>query len=73
MSAVAISGVKFKKELKTRIGQSIDDLNISDPSMFAPSIPESGNGTFAVVGPGLYDRKWFASVTIEDRKIIKVS
>lgn len=73
MSAVAISGVKYKKELKTKIGQSIDELNISDPSMFAPSIPESGTGTFAVVGPGLYDRKWFASVTIEDRKITKVS
>ena len=73
MSAVSISGVKYKKELKTRIGQSIDDLNISDPSIFGPSIPQSGNGTFAVVGPDLYNRKWFASVTIEDRKITKVS
>ncbi len=73
MSAVAISGVKFKKELKTRIGQSIDELNVSDPSIFGPSIPQSGNGTFTVVGPGLHERKWFACVTIKDGTITKVS
>ena len=73
MSAVSIYGVKFKKDLKTKVGESIDKLSIDDPSMFGPSIPESGNGDFQVVGPGLYQRNWFANVTIENRTIVKVT
>lgn len=74
MSAVAIYGVKFKKDLKAKVGESIRDLQVTDPSIFGPSPWQlSGTGEFQVVGPGLYDRKWFASVTIKDNKITKVS
>ena len=73
MSAVQINGVKYKKDLKTKVGEHVETMPIVDASMFAPSVPTSGTGTFQVVGPSLYDRKWFAEVTIADNKIVKVT
>jgi hypothetical protein len=57
-----------KKALKQAIGQS---LRYEETSFFGPEYRE--NGTFAVVGPSPYQRKWFASVTMKDGKILKVS
>lgn len=59
---------KTKKELKQAIGQT---LRYEETSFFGPEFRE--NGTFAVVGPSPYERKWFATVTMVDGKIAKVS
>lgn len=57
-----------KKVLKASIGQS---LRYEETSMFGKQYTE--NGTFCVVGPSPYERKWFASVTMKDGLIQKVS
>jgi hypothetical protein len=51
---------KTKKELKANVGKP---LNYEETSLFGPEYRE--NGTFAVVGPSPYQRKWFAEVTME--------
>lgn len=57
-----------KKELKQHVGQP---LRYIETSFFGPEYKE--NGTFCVVGPSPTERKWFASVTMVDGKISKVS
>ena len=57
-----------KKELKAAIGQT---LRYEETSFFGPEYKE--NGTFCVVGPSPTQRKWFASVTMVNGKIAKVS
>ena len=59
---------KTKKDLKAAVGQS---LRYEETSAFGPEFKE--NGTFCVVGPSPYQRKWFASVTMENGLIKKVS
>ncbi len=49
-----------KKELKAAIGQP---LVYEETSMFGPEFRP--DGTFAVVGPSPYKRKWFAQITME--------
>lgn len=57
-----------KKALKNAIGQS---LLYEETSFFGPEYKE--NGTFCVVGPSPTERKWFATVTMANGKIAKVS
>ena len=57
-----------KKALKASIGQS---LRYEETSMFGAEY--KANGRFAVVGPGAYQRKWYAQITMADDKIAKVS
>jgi hypothetical protein len=57
-----------KKALKQAIGQQ---LSYIETSCFGPEYRT--NGKFAVVGPSPYERKWYASVTVVDDKITKVS
>lgn len=59
---------KTKKELKASVGKS---LRYEETSMFGAEYRE--NGKFAVVGPGAYERKWYAQVTMKDGKIAKVT
>jgi hypothetical protein len=59
---------RTKKQLKENIGYP---LAYEETSMFSPEFKE--NGKFAVVGPGAYDRKWYAEVTMENGKIKKVT
>jgi len=59
---------KTKKELKASIGQS---LSYIETSMFGSEYVS--NGKLTGVGPSPYNRKWYATVTIEDDKIVKVS
>jgi hypothetical protein len=59
---------KTKKELKTAIGQP---LRYVETSMFGEEY--TPNGTFCVVGPSPLQRKWFASVTMSNGLIAKVS
>ena len=59
---------KTKKELKANIGQP---LSYIETSMFGAEYVS--NGELTGVGPSPYNRKWYATVTIEDDKIVKVS
>ena len=59
---------RTKKELKVSVGQPLD---YEETSFFGPEYKE--NGTFCVVGPSPRERKWFASVTMKDGLIAKVS
>ena len=59
---------KTKKELKESIGQR---LRYVETSMFGEEFKP--NGTFCVVGPDPYSRKWFAEVTMKDGLIAKVT
>lgn len=62
-----VASYKTKKELKANIGKA---LRYVETSMFGPEYRD--NGTFAVVGPGAYERKWYAQVTMRDGIIAKV-
>lgn len=60
---------KSKKELKGAIGQR---LRYVETSLFGPEFKE--NGQFPVVGPCPFtNRKWYATVTMENGLIKKVS
>ena len=57
-----------KKALKESIGKS---LRYVETSMFGTEY--KANGTFTVVGPDAYtNRKWYATVTMENGLIKKV-
>jgi hypothetical protein len=57
-----------KKALKESIGK---ELRYVETSMFGEEY--RSNGTFCVVGPSPTKRTWFASVTMKDGLISKVS
>jgi hypothetical protein len=57
-----------KKALKLSIGKS---LNYGETSMFGAEYKSTGK--FCVVGPSEYKRTWYASVTMQDDKIVKVT
>ena len=59
---------KTKKALKDSVGRP---LRYVETSMFGAEYRETGK--FCVVGPSPYERKWFASVTMKDGLIEKVS
>ena len=59
---------KTKKSLKENVGKS---LRYVETSMFGKEY--NPNGSFCVVGPSPYDRKWYANVTMKDGIIIKVT
>lgn len=59
---------KTKKDLKAAIGQP---LKYEETSFFGPEYRD--NGQFCVVGPSPTVRKWYASVTMKDGKIARVS
>lgn len=59
---------KTKKALKESKGQR---LKYSENSIFGPEFKE--NGSFCVVGPSAYERKWYATVTMKNGLIEKVS
>jgi hypothetical protein len=50
-----------KKDLKAGIGKA---LKYEETSFFGPEY--KAEGTFNVVGPGPYRRKWYATVTMQD-------
>lgn len=58
---------RTKKLLKEKIGQR---LFYQETSMFGVEYKE--NGIFCVVGPGAYDRKWYAEITMKDGLIERV-
>ena len=63
-----VTTYKTKKELKANIGKP---LRYQETSLFGYEYQP--NGKFCVVGPGAYERKWFAEITMENNLIKKVS
>jgi len=57
-----------KKALKANIG---NELRYTETSIFGEEYRPTG--TLYVVGPSPTVRKWYASVTMADGKIVKVS
>ena len=57
-----------KKALKDAVGKP---LNCQETSMYGNEYKE--NGSFNVVGPSPYNRKWYATVVMENGLIKKVS
>lgn len=56
-----------KKALKESVGKR---LRYVETSLFGFEYTE--NGSFAVVGPSAYNRKWYAQVTMENGLIKRV-
>ena len=65
---LGISGHKTKKSLKGAVGQT---PNFIETSIFGAEY--KGDGSYCVVGPDPYVRKWFATVTVKDGVIAKVT
>lgn len=63
-----VARYKTKKRLKECVGER---LAYNETSMFGPEY--TPNGTFSVVGPSEYERKWYARVTMKDGLIHKVT
>ena len=57
-----------KKELKGAVGERPD---FEETSMFGPEF--HGDGRYTVVVPHPLDRRWFATVTVEDGLIARVT
>jgi hypothetical protein len=66
---MGVSGYKTKKELKAAIGKP---LNYVETSMFGAEYKT--DGSFCVVGPCAHTKRtWFATVTMKEGLIVKVS
>jgi len=66
---MGISGFRTKKELKE---YGIEKApTFIETSMFGPEY--KGDGTYSVVGPSPYQRKWYATVTVKNGIITKVT
>lgn len=65
---MSITGFKAKKDLKAAIGK---EPHFVEMSMFGYEY--KGDGEYTIVGPSPYDRKWYATVTVRDGKIVKVT
>ncbi len=64
---MTVTGYKTKKDLKAAIGK---ELRYVETSIFGPEYRSTG--TFCIVGPSAYERKWFAQVTMANDIIVKV-
>jgi len=63
-----VAKYKTKKELKASVG---NPLNFEETSLFGAEY--TPDGSFCVVGPEAYVRKWYAEVTMENGKILEVN
>jgi len=64
---MGINGYKTKKALKADIGAI---PKFVETSIFGAEF--KGDGNYTVVGPDIYARKWFATITVTDGVIAKV-
>jgi hypothetical protein len=62
-----VARYKTKKDLKANVGKP---LRYVETSMFGLEYKE--NGSFNVVGPSAYERKWYASIVMENGVIKSV-
>ena len=63
-----VARYKYKKDLKAAVNTP---LRYQETSLFGSEYIETGKLT--VVGPGAYDRKWYAEVWMKDGRIDKVT
>ena len=66
---MSVYSCKTKKDLRGKVGEQADGV-LMETSIFGPELRPEGSVT--VVGPGPYERKWYASVIVQGGKIIKV-
>jgi hypothetical protein len=67
---VSVYNTPTKKALKSKIGLPADTV-LMETSLHGPECKPGAK--VYVVGPGPYERKWYATVTIgEDGRILKV-
>jgi hypothetical protein len=64
-----VAKYKTKKDLKNSVGTR---FRYEETSMFGNEFPSNGTGKVVVVGPGAYDRKWYAEVWVENFNVTKV-
>ena len=68
---MGIRGFKTKKELKAAVGQRRPSF--IETSMFGNEY-KGDDGTYSVVGPNPYTKRdWYASVTVRNGIIVKVT
>lgn len=60
---MSVFGCRTKKDLRARVGQQADGLFL-ETSVFGPEF--KGAGTYPVVGPSPTERKWYATVHVND-------
>ena len=66
---MGVSGFKFKKDLRQAVGQVFHPV---ETSFFGPEY--KGDGQYAVVGPDAHTKRdWYATVTVKDGLIVKVT
>ena len=80
---MGIRGFKTKKELKAAAAQYIPANKDGGsraigvrPSFIETSIfgnEYRGDGEYTIVGPDPYDRRWYATITVKDGLISKVT
>jgi len=63
-----VARYKTKKALKEEVGKP---LMYAETSLFGREYDP--DGTFSAVGPSAYQRKWYATITMKDGKIAKVT
>lgn len=63
-----VARYKTKKDLKNAVGK---ELRFEETSMFGSEYKSTGK--FPVVGPSAYERKWYATVVMENDLIVKVA
>jgi len=66
---MSYSGCQTKKELKLRVGHS---PRFIETSFFGLEY-DGKDGRYTIVGPSPYNRKWYATVTVKNGIIVKVS
>lgn len=68
---MSVHGCRTKGDLKAKTGVSASGL-FYETSLFGPEY--KGPGSYTVVGPSPYERKWYATVTVDaSGKVSKVS
>jgi len=68
---LSVYGCSTKKVLKSKVGTDARGLFL-ETSMFGPEY--RGAGHYPVVGPSPTERKWYATVTVDDAgKVVKVT
>ncbi len=70
---MSVYGCPTKKALKLKVGTNVNTNTLfHETSIFGPEY--KGAGSYTVVGPSPYERKWFATVTVDaSGRVVKVS
>lgn len=67
---LSVWGCKTKRDLRSKVGAGATGVFV-ETSAFGLEY-NGEDGRYSVVGPGPYERKWYAIVTVKDGRISKV-